>query len=222
MAEPAQSLPPSGIRIMVVDDHPLVRQGVRSLLSNYADLVLVAEAEDAAGALRAAERVTADVILLDIRMPGIGGVEVARQLSWLQPAARILMLTSFDDQEYVNGALQAGAHGYLLKSVSDESLVNAVRAVHRGERVLSPPAMDRLVQQVAEYSRERALHEAGLTDEEGRILRLLAAGASNPKIASQLYLSETTVKRKLQDIFEKLSVTTRAQAAAEAVRRGLD
>jgi DNA-binding NarL/FixJ family response regulator len=209
------------IRVLVVDDHPLVRQGVRSLLSNYADLVLVGEAEDAAGALREAETTTPDVILLDIRMPGMGGVETARLLSRLQPAAKILMLTSFDDEEYVTGALQVGAHGYLLKSVSDEMLASAVRAVYRGERVLSPAVMDQVVQQFTEYSRERALHDAGLSDDEGRILALLVAGASNPKIAAQLYLSETSVKRKLQDIFEKLGVGTRAQLAAEAVRRGL-
>lgn len=209
------------IRVLVVDDHPLVRQGVRSLLSNYPDLALVGEAADAPSALRLAETTTPDVILLDIRMPGMGGVETARLLSRQHPSAKILMLTSFDDQEYVTGALQAGAHGYLLKSISDEILVSAVRAVHRGERVLSPAVMDRVVQQFTAYSRVRALHDAGLSDDEGRILALLVAGASNPKIAAQLYLSETTVKRKLQDIFEKLGVSTRAQVAAEAVRRGL-
>ena len=131
------------------------------------------------------------------------------------------MLSSFDDQEYVTGALQAGAHGYILKSASDEMLASAVRAVYRGERVLSPVVMDRIVVQFAEYSRERTLRQAGLTDDEGKILGLLAGGASNPKIAGKLYMSETTVKRKLQDIFEKLGVGTRAQAAAEAAKRGL-
>jgi DNA-binding NarL/FixJ family response regulator len=209
------------IRVIVVDDHPIVRQGVRSLLSNYPDLDLVGEAADAAEALSLAEHARPDVILLDIRMPGTSGVEAARLLSRQWPEAKILMLTSFDDQEYVAGALQAGARGYILKSASDETLVSAVRAVSRGERVLSPAVMDRVVQQFTAYSRERALHEAGLGEDEGRILRLLVAGASNPKIAAELYLSETTVKRKLQDIFEKLGVATRAQAAAEAVRRGL-
>jgi len=206
------------IRVMVVDDHPIVRQGVRSLLSNYPDLTLVGEADSAAGALELAERVAPDVILLDIRMPGMSGVETARLLCRQCPGAKVLMLTSFDDQEYVVGALQAGAHGYILKSASDETLVGAVRAVYRGERALSPPVMERVVHQFTEYSRERA---SGFSHEERRILQLLAAGASNPKIAAELYLSETTVKRKLQDIFEKLEVTTRAQAAAEAVRRGV-
>lgn len=209
------------IRVMVVDDHPVVRQGLRSLLSNYPDLILVGEAEGSPSALDLAERVAPDVILLDIRMPGMSGVEIARLLCRQCPRAKILMLTSFDDQEYVAGALQAGAHGYILKSASDEMLVSAVRAVYRGERVLSPTVMDRVVHEFTEYSRERAQRQTGLSDDERRILHLLAAGASNPKIAAEMYLSETTVKRKLQDIFEKLDVTTRAQAAAEAVRRGL-
>ncbi len=108
-----------------------------------------------------------------------------------------------------------------MKSASDETLASAVRAAYRGERVLSPTVMDRVVQQAADYSRERARREVGLSEDETRVLRLLVAGASNPKIAAELYLSETTVKRKIQDIFEKLNVTTRAQAAAEAVRRAL-
>ena len=209
------------IRVIVIDDHPIVRQGVRSLLSNYSDMELVGEAEGAASALELAARVRPDVILLDIRLPQMTGVELARLLCRQQPEAKILMLSSFDDQEYVTGALQAGAHGYILKSASDEMLASAVRAVYRGERVLSPVVMDRVVMQFAEYGRERTLRQAGLTDDEGKILGLLAAGASNPKIAGKLYMSETTVKRKLQDIFEKLEVGTRAQAAAEAARRGL-
>lgn len=209
------------IRVLVVDDHPLVRQGVRSLLSNCPDMALVGEAENAAQALELAPALRPDVILLDIRMPGMTGVEAVRALFRQSPGSRILMLSSFDDDEYVTQALQAGVHGYVLKSASDETLVSAVRAAHRGERVLSPPVMEHVVQRFADYSREHLQRELGLTDDEARILRLLVSGASNPKIAAELYVSETTVKRKLQDIFEKLHVTTRAQAAAEAVRRGL-
>ncbi len=209
------------IRVMIVDDHPLVRQGVRSLLSNNSDLMLVAESDSADSAFETAPTVQPDVILLDIRMPGLTGIEAVRQLFRLCPGAKILMLSSFDDEAYIDQAIQAGVHGYILKSASDETLVSAVRAAFRGERVLSPTVMDHVVQQAADYSRERARREVGLSEDETRVLKLLVAGASNPKIATELYLSETTVKRKLQDIFEKLGVTTRAQAAAEAVRRGL-
>ena len=209
------------IRVMIVDDHPIVRQGVRSLLSNCADMLLVGEAANAGQALALAGQARPDVILLDIRMPGNTGLEAARALVRQVPQAKILILSSFDDDEYVTQALQAGVHGYILKSASDETLAGAVRAAQRGERVLSPSVMGRVVEQFADLSRERTRRELGLTEDETRVLRLLAAGASNPKIAAELYLSETTIKRKLQDIFEKLGVTTRAQAAAEAARRGL-
>lgn len=218
---PISDCPMAPIRILIVDDHPIVRQGLRSLLSNYPDMTLVGEADSAPAAVELARGAMPDVILLDIRMPGMSGVEAARLLSRQHPTAKILMLTSFDDEEYVTGALQAGAIGYVLKSASDETLAQAVRAVYRGERVLSPRVMNRVIEQFTDYSRERAIREIGLTDDEYRILGLLVAGASNPKIAAELHLSETTVKRKLQDVFEKLNVTTRAQAAAEAVRRGL-
>lgn len=209
------------IRVMVVDDHPIVRQGVRSLLSNCADMELVAESDTAAAALELASRAQPNVILLDIRMPDMTGLEAVHALFRACPNARILVLSSFDDEAYIDRAIQAGVHGYILKSASDEMLAEAVRAVFRGERVFSPPVIDHVVQQAASYTREHARREIGLTDEESRILSLIVGGASNPKIAAELYLSETTVKRKLQDIFEKLSVATRAQAAAEAVRRGL-
>jgi two-component system, NarL family, response regulator LiaR len=219
MTAPLPKIDP--IRVMVVDDHPLVRQGVRSLLSNCPDMQLVGESDSATAALESAPQVHPDVILLDIRMPGMTGVEAVRPLFRECPEAKILMLSSFDDEAYIDQAIQAGVHGYILKSASDETLASAVRAAHRGERVLSPTVMDRVVQQAADYSRERARREVGLSEDETRVLHLLVAGASNPKIAAGLYLSETTVKRKIQDIFEKLNVTTRAQAAAEAVRRGL-
>ncbi len=209
------------IRVMVVDDHPIVRQGVRSLLSNCADMELVAEADMVSAALPLAESTRPDVILLDIRMPGLSGVDGVRAFFRVCPNAKILMLSSFDEEAYIDSAIQAGVHGYILKSASDETLASAVRAAYRGERVFSPVVMERVVQQAATYSLERTRRELGLTDDETRILSMLVAGASNPKIATELYISEATVKRKVQDIFEKLGVATRAQAAAEAVRRGL-
>ena len=206
------------IRVMVVDDHSIVRQGVRNLLSNYADFEVVGEADSGSGAVEQAGRLVADVILLDIRMPRENGVEIIRRLRQAVPDARVLMLSSFDDEEYVTGALRAGAHGYILKNISDETLAGAIRAVYSGERVLSPPVMDRVIQH---YVDEAHAPVVGPTEAERRILRLLANGSSNAEIAADLYMSETTVKRKLQDIFEKLDVHSRAQAAAEAVRRNL-
>ena len=207
------------IRIMVVDDHPLVRQGVRSLLSNHADLEIVGEADNGSSALQHAANLLPNVILLDIRMPGESGIDLVKRMRQTAPEAKILMLTSFDDREYVTGALRAGAHGYVLKSISDETLVNAIRSVYLGERVLSPQVLDQMIRHFTNDALEPEFVD--LTDEERGIMRLLANGASNARIATDLYMSETTVKRKLQDVFEKLAVHSRAQAAAEAVRRGL-
>ncbi len=207
------------IRVMVVDDHPIVRQGVRSLLSNYADFEIVGDADSGLTALRQAADLMPNVILLDIRMPGETGIDLVKRLRQTAPDAKVLMMTSFDDREYVTGALRAGAHGYVLKSISDETLVNAIRAVYFGEHVLSPQVLEQMIQHFTTDTLEPRIVD--LTEDERSIMRLLADGASNAKIASDLYMSETTVKRKLQEVFEKLAVHSRAQAAAEVVRRHL-
>ncbi|HSM57865.1 MAG TPA: response regulator transcription factor [Candidatus Sulfomarinibacteraceae bacterium] len=206
------------IRILVVDDHPIVRQGITSLLSNYPEFEIVDEADCGAAAIRVAESHTLDVVLLDIRMPGESGLDVLRRVRSIQPEAQVLMLTSFDDDEYVVGALRAGARGFVLKSVSDEMLVNAIRGVHRGERILSPQVAERVVQQLLS---DEAAPAVTFDEDERQILRLLTEGASNTQIADALYISVSTAKRKLRAIFDKLDVDTRAEAAAEAVRRGV-
>ncbi len=209
------------ISVMIVDDHPIVRSGLRSLLSNYSDMRLAGEAETAAQAIALCNKLQPDVILLDIRMPGMTGLDAIRDIIHTAPETRVLMLSSFEEDEYLNRALQAGAHGYILKSASDETLVTAVRAAYRGERVLSPTMVDRLVRQVTTAKRVQVQHTLGLSNADVNILNLIAQGASNARLAGELFVSEATVKRKLQELFEKLSVGTRAQAAAEAMRRGL-
>ena len=208
------------IRILVVDDHPIVREGISSLLSNYPEFVIVGEAEDGVVALTMFREQRPDVTLLDIRMPGISGLELLGQIRQVQPDATVLMLTSFDDDEYVMQALKAGALGYVLKSASDEMLVKAIRAAWQGERILSPQVTDVVVRQLL-ADRPVEVPALDLDADEKLILRLLCDGASNADIAGVLYLSPTSVKRKLRQIFQKMDVTTRAQAAAEAVRQGL-
>lgn len=206
------------IRILVVDDHPIVRQGITSLLSNYPEFEIVGEADSGAAAVEIASSEKLDVVLLDIRMPGESGLDVLQRMRSIQPQAQVLMLTSFDDDEYVVGALRAGAQGFILKSVSDEMLVNAIRGVHRGERMLSPRVAERVVQQLLA---DEPPATVTFDEDEREILRLLTEGASNVQIAEALYLSVSTAKRKLRAIFDKLDVDTRAEAAAEAVRRGV-
>ncbi|HKB47885.1 MAG TPA: response regulator transcription factor, partial [Ktedonobacterales bacterium] len=171
--------------------------------------------------LEAALHYRPHVVLLDIRLPGATGIEVTRRLRRDYPQARILILTSYDDDEYLVGALEAGAHGYLLKSVSDDALVGAIHAVQRGERLISPALLDRMLRQFAEMRHMQAQSEVGLSDEDLQMLRMVAAGANNEEIAAALCCSTTSAKRKAQVIFEKLGAATRTQAAVEAVRRGL-
>jgi DNA-binding NarL/FixJ family response regulator len=209
------------IRILVVDDHPIVRQGLRSLLSAYSDLQIVAEAGSPQQAIEAAVRYQPDVVLLDVRLPGASGVEVARQLQRECPTTNVILLTSFDDDEYLRGALDVGVRGYLLKSVSDDMIVWSIRAVYRGERLISPELLDRMLSQFAQMRASLIQAEVGLSEQDVKVLRSMAAGASNDEIGLELGWSKASVKRKVQRIFDQLGVTTRAQAAAEAVRRGL-
>lgn len=206
---------------MVVDDHPIVRQGIRSLLSNYPEFEIVGEADNGEAALSGIKEKSPDITLLDIRIPGESGLDILKQIRQEQANAKVLMLTSFDEDEYVMDALKAGARGFILKGVSDDILVNAIRAVHRGERVLSPQVTEQVVQRLITDSPDPAYSNLEFDNDDLQILRMLVAGDSNSQISSQLYISTTTVKRKLRKIFAKLNVQTRAQAAAEAVRRGL-
>ncbi len=209
------------IDVLIVDDHEAVRRGMRSLIAIHADLRVVGEAANASQALLLARASQPNVALLDIRMPDRSGIDIIRELRAAAPACRVIVLSSFDDDEYVEQALQRGAQGYLTKGASQDVLIGAIRAAHHGERVLSPNVMSRVVARFTEFSQEHARRQLGLSDDDMGMLRMLIDGASNITIAARTFMSEATVKRKLQDIFRKLGVTTRAQAAAEAVRRNL-
>jgi DNA-binding NarL/FixJ family response regulator len=208
-------------RVLVVDDHLVVRQGLRSLLSQYPDIEVVGEADGGPAALKLITDLQPDVVLLDIRMAGPSGLEVAGQLRRSGAGARIIILTSHDDEAYLMEAAQAGVHGYLLKSTSAELLAEAIRAVHAGEHRLSPALMSTALEQLETLSRAHAQAESGLSDQELQLLHLLAEGAGTQDMARAMYLSERTVKRKIQDILAKLGAASRAHAVAEAFKRGL-
>lgn len=210
------------IRILIVDDHSVVRQGIRSLLSSYAEFEVVGEAENGRLAQTAYKDLKPDVTLLDIRMPEVDGLEAVQRIRAFDPAARIVMLSSFDDDEYIDTALRDGAMGYVLKSGSDETLVNAIQSAMRNERFLSPQVTERVVQRLVElFPRQTAVSPIQLDQSEQKILTLLVEGYSNAEIGALLFMSSPSVKRKLSGIFKKLGVQTRTQAAAEAVRHGL-
>jgi DNA-binding NarL/FixJ family response regulator len=208
----------NAIRILIVDDHMVVRRGIRSLLSNHDDFEIVGEAGEVASGMELVRDLVPDVVLLDIRLPDDSGLSLLKQIRREAIPTRVLVLTSFDDEEYVMGALREGANGFIIKNASDDRLTGAIRAVYRDERVFSPQITEQIVQQVV-AEQERA--SQGFSEEERKILRLVVTGASNDDIAAELYMSLTSVKRKLRTIFSKLKVQNRAQAAAEAVQRDL-
>ena len=209
------------IRVLIVDDHPVVRQGVRSLLLNHPDIQVVGEAESAATLFAVLNGDPPDVILLDVRMPGQNGIEVTQRLKRERGDIKVIILTTYEDDEILFGALRAGADGYLLKSASPEVLAASIRSVANGERLMSPALVDKMMRQFQNLAADKVRADSGLTDQELQVLQSIAAGATNKEIADKLFWSEVTVKRKTQDIFEKLGVANRAQAVGEATKRGL-
>lgn len=209
------------IRVLIVDDHPMVRRGLKSLLSSYPDIQVVGEAGDGATALKAAAELVPEIVLLDIQLPGLDGVEIAHQLCHANPTIRIIALTAFENEDYVIRAMQAGAYAYLLKNTSDETVVEAIRLAHQGKRTLSPALMDGVLRQFHLLAQAQAHADSSLSDKEIQVLRLIAQGATNEEIAQQIHWSERTVKREIEDVMTKLGARNRAQAAAEAIRRGI-
>jgi DNA-binding NarL/FixJ family response regulator len=215
------------IRVVVADDQALFREGLRVLLGTAGDVEVVAEAADGAAAVKACESLRPDVVLMDLRMPGVGGVEATRLVRERAPATRVLVLTTFDDDASVFDALAAGALGYLLKDTPPARLFEALRAAARGESLLEPAVASKVVAQFARLAEASPTHaataarSAGLSDREVDVLRRLAAGESNKEIASALRIAEGTVKNHLTNVFEKLGVGDRTQAALAAKRLGI-
>ena len=210
------------IRVLVVDDQPLVRSGFRMILDERPDLELVGEAENGAQALELARQLDPDVILMDVRMPELDGVEATRRLVERGTRARILVLTTFDLDEYVYASIRAGASGFLLKDVKPEELVDAIRVVAAGNSLFGPAATQRLLERFAAEREPRQLRSLGqLTEREREILNLIASGLSNAEIAGRLYLSETTVKSHVSAVLRKLGVRDRVQAVIAAYEAGL-
>jgi NarL family two-component system response regulator LiaR len=204
------------IRVLLVDDHAVVRQGLRLLLESSPDVEVVGEAEDGAAALRHAATLRPDVILLDLLMPGMDGIETIRRLRADGLPGEVLVLTASLDDHLVKGALQAGARGYVLKVSRPAELVEAVRRVARGEEALDPAAARALVQQLR--GRDPL---AGLTPREREVFDALARGLNNPQIAAALHVSEATVRTHIAAVLDKLELPDRTQVTIYALKRGL-
>lgn len=203
------------IRLVVVDDHPVVRHGLVAMLRYERDMQVVGEAENGVEAVNHILELVPDVVLLDLNLPKMSGIEVMRQVRAQQPRVRFLVLTTYDTDEYIGPALEAGAQGYLLKDATPDELTRAVRSLAAGGAALEEGVAARVLESIAEPGGDE------LSARELEVLRLLVAGASNKAIAAQLNLSENTIKTHLSHIFGKLRVQNRAEAVAAALQRGL-
>jgi DNA-binding NarL/FixJ family response regulator len=208
------------IRVLIADDHAVVREGLRAFLALQDDLEVVAEAEDGEQAVSAVERLTPDVALVDLVMPRLDGIAAIRRMREVRPETRVIVLTSFVDEDKMLPAVRAGASGYLLKDVQPQELVEAIRTVHGGGTLLHPTVVEELVREV---SRDDARQPAAnpLTEREREVLALIARGRANKAIAFELGVAEKTVKTHVSNILAKLNLTDRTQAALYAVREGL-
>lgn len=214
------------IKILICDDQSLFREALHNLLSAYADLEVLGEASNGEEALRFTVTQSPDIVLMDLRMPVMDGVEATRRISQLGKGTRVIVLTTFDDDETVFEGLRAGAVGYLLKDVSSEKLVEAIKAAHAGEYFLLPSITAKVVSEFSKISRplkkvDHELMPEALSPREIEILKIVATGASNREIAEQLFISEGTVKNHLSSILNKLGVRDRMQAILKAKEFGI-
>jgi DNA-binding NarL/FixJ family response regulator len=203
------------VRLLIADDHPIVRAGFEGMLVEMSDLEVVGEAENGEEAVRLAQRLRPDVVLMDLRMPVVDGVEATNRIKEEDPGANILVLTTYDSDADILRAIEAGATGYLLKDTPREDLFRAIRAAARGEPVLAPSVTARLMQRAQTPAR------TALSGREIEVLELVARGGSNKELARDLHLSEATVKSHLIHIFDKLGVTDRTAAVTVALERGI-
>lgn len=211
------------IKVVIVDDHQIVRQGLRTFLELHDDVVVVGEAGDGVAAVEMVRQLGPDVVLMDLVMPRLDGIAATRQVKALGVQTKVIALTSFTEDDKVFPAIQAGASSYLLKDVSPDDLIEAIRAAHRGEARLHPDIARKLMEQVARQAAP-ASHETvvdDLTEREREVVRLVAQGRSNAEIAQALVISDKTVKTHISNVLSKLNLQDRTQLAIYAIRNGL-
>jgi DNA-binding NarL/FixJ family response regulator len=210
------------IRVVLADDHAVVREGTRQLLERESDISVVGEASNGAEAVQLVETLQPDVVVMDVRMPGMGGVEATRIIKERFPSVEVLVMTAHEDDEFVFALLEAGASGYLLKTAPVRELIRAIHEVAEGQSALDPVIARKVVRQLtggATRSKQQVTYES-LTEREQEVLELLAEGKTNKEIAEALVISDRTVQTHLSNIFSKMEVGSRTEAVLEAIRRG--
>jgi DNA-binding NarL/FixJ family response regulator len=208
------------IRILIADDHPVVREGLMSMLNRQEDFEVVGEAKNGVEAVNKAKELAPNVVLMDLRMPELDGVEAIRQIKAARPSTQIIILSTYSDDEYIFRGIEAGARAYLLKDAPREELFKAIRTVYRGESLIQPVVASKLLDRLTELSR-RAPSGEELSERELEVLRLMAKGSANKEISAQLSISQSTVKTHISSIFQKLGVNDRTGAVTEALKKGI-
>jgi DNA-binding NarL/FixJ family response regulator len=208
------------IRILIVDDHPVVREGIASMLKKETDFKVVGEASNGLEAVEKARELSPDVVLMDLRMPEMDGVEAISRIKTEKPEIKFIILTTYSDDEYIFKGIAAGARAYLLKDAPRDELFKAIRMVSRGESLIQPVVASRVLDKLAELSRKTPAGDT-LSDREIEVLRLMAGGESNKDIAGHLSITQSTVKTHITSIFQKLNVTTRTEAVTNALKKGI-
>jgi DNA-binding NarL/FixJ family response regulator len=211
----------SKIRVLIADDHAILREGVRALLQLQPDIEVAGEASDGKEAIEAVERLDPDVVLMDIAMPGLGGIEAALELHKLGKRARVLVLSQYEDREYVRRLLKAGVAGYVLKKSAGSELANAIRAVHRGGLVLDPEVARTAMEDAGQAAPGQADPYEALTDREKQVLKLVAEGRSNKDVAELLGISVKTAMSHREHVMEKLGVHNRTELVRFALKKGV-
>jgi two-component system response regulator DegU len=208
------------IKVMIVDDHNLVREGLKAVFSQGDEIDVVGEAGSGEQAIEMVDEVNPDVILMDISMPGMNGIQATKAIRDKHPDAKIVILTMLDQEGYVYEAIKAGATGYMLKSTSSDELVNAIQTVNEGKALLHPDATAQLLKEFVSLAQNKA-KDYGLSNREMEVLQLLSEGKTNKEVAKALWISEQTVKTHVAHIFDKLGTSDRTETVAQALRTGL-
>jgi DNA-binding NarL/FixJ family response regulator len=211
---------PVKMRVLIADDHPVVREGLAAMLSRESDIEVVGEAQNGKVAIEKARELKPDIVLMDLRMPEVDGIEAIRRIKLENPRVKFIVLTTYDNDEYIFKGIEAGARAYLLKDAPRGELFKAIRAVNKGESLIEPAIAGRVLDRLAELSRQTQSPEA-LSERELEVLTLIAKGASNKLIATSLNIGESTVKTHIQNIFHKLNVGDRTEAVTEAIKKGI-